>query len=90
MQQLGLLPIATLTANGGCAQKTLPRTADRDQNMHGLLPKTARCGGSYERPADTFLSGSMSDCAEKGFVRNAMQPEFSAAVRTAGLSLAVM
>ena len=69
--------------------KTLPRTADRDQNMHGLV-KTARYDGTYERPADAFLSGSMSDCAEKGFVRNAMHPESSAALRTAGLSLAVM
>ena len=34
----------------------------RDQNMHSLLPKNARCGGSYECPADTFLS----DCAVKG------------------------
>jgi hypothetical protein len=24
---------------------------------------------AYERPADAFLSGSMSDCVEKGFVR---------------------
>jgi hypothetical protein len=38
----------------------------------------ARCDGTYERPADAFLSGSMSDCAEKGFVRNAMHPESSA------------
>jgi hypothetical protein len=35
--------------------------------------------GAYERPADAFLSGSMSDCAEKGFVRNATHPEASAA-----------
>ena len=32
----------------------------------------------------------MSDCAVKGFVRNAMHPESKAAVRTAGLSLAVI
>jgi hypothetical protein len=71
----------------GC--RVLPRTADRDQNMHGLV-KTATYDGAYERPADTFLSGSMRDCAEKGFVRNAMHPESSAALRTVGLSLAVM
>ena len=50
----------------------------------------ARCDGAYERPADAFLSGSISDCAEKGFVRNAMHPEWSAAVRTAGSSFPVM
>jgi hypothetical protein len=50
----------------------------------------AKGDGAYERPADTFLSGSMSDCAVKGFVRNAMHPESKAAVRMAGLSLAVM
>jgi hypothetical protein len=71
-------------------QETLPRTANREQNMYGLLPKNVRCDGTYERPADAFLSGSMSDCAVKGFARNAMHPESKAAVRTAGLSLAVM
>jgi hypothetical protein len=44
----------------------------------------------YERPADAFLSGSISSCAENGFVRNAMHPEPSAASRTAGLSFPVM
>ena len=47
-------------------------------------------GGTYERPADAFLSGSMSDCAEKGFVRNAMHPESNATLRTAGSSFPVI
>ena len=34
---------------------------------------------SLSTPCQGFLSGSMSDCAEKGFVRNAMYPEASAA-----------
>ena len=45
---------------------------------------------AYERAADAFLSGSMSDCVEKGFVKNAMQPDATAALRTAGSSLPVM
>ena len=53
-------------------------------------PSTSECDGTYERPADACLSGSMSDCAEKGFVRNAMHPESSAALRTAGSSFPVM
>ena len=40
--------------------------------------------------ADAFLSGSISDCAEKGFVKYAMHPDFNAAARTSGLSLPVM
>jgi hypothetical protein len=32
----------------------------------------------------------MSDCLEKGFVKNAMQPDASAVLRTTGLSLPVM
>ena len=44
----------------------------------------------HERPADALLSGSISSCVENGLVRNAMHPEFSAAARTAGLSLAVI
>jgi len=50
----------------------------------------ANCDGAYERPADALLSGSMSDCAEKGLVRNAMHPEPTAALRTAGSSFPVM
>ena len=53
-------------------------------------PSTSEGDGAYERPADAFLSGSMSECVEKGFVRNAMHPESSAALRTAGSSFPVM
>jgi len=45
---------------------------------------------TYKCHADAFLSGSMSDCVEKGFVKNATQPEATAALRTAGSSLPVM
>ena len=45
---------------------------------------------TYKCPADAFLSGSMSDCIENGFVKNATQPEATAALRTAGSSLPVM
>ena len=33
------------------------------------------CDGAYERPADAFLSGSISSFVENGLVRNAMHPE---------------
>jgi hypothetical protein len=46
--------------------------------------------GPYEHPAEAFLSGSISACTENGFVRNAMHPESSAAMRTAGSSFPVM
>jgi hypothetical protein len=52
--------------------------------------KKASTSEAYERPADAFLSGSISPCAENGFVRKAMQPEASAASRTAGSSFPVM
>ena len=39
-----------------------------------------QCGEDYERPVDAFLSGSISDSAENGFVRNAMHPESNAAL----------
>jgi len=58
-------------------------------NRHADLEQGSNKQG-YERPADAFLSGSMSDCTENGFVRNAMHPEFSAALRTAGSSFPVI
>ena len=44
----------------------------------------------YADPVAAFCSGSISSCAENGFVRNAMHPEFSATLRMAGSSLPVM
>ena len=38
----------------------------------------------------TLLSGSIRSCTENGFVRNAMHPESSAALRMAGSSFPVM
>ena len=60
------------------------------RKMHVQSMQRANRDGAYERPSDAFLSGSMSDCAEKGFVRNAMHREASAALRTAGLWFPVM
>src|SRR5258705_6478730 len=69
-----------LSSNGG------HESADLELASH----QRANCDGFYERPADAFLSGSMSDCAEKGFLRNPTHPESSAALRTAGSSFPVM
>lgn len=53
------------------SQTRLPKA-----DMH-LRPWTSRqrANRAYESLADVFFSGSMSDCAEKGFVRNAIHPE---------------
>jgi hypothetical protein len=61
-----------------------------DMEVQTLEQAINESEGAYELPADAFLSGSMSDCAEKGFVRNATHPEASAALRTAGSSFPVM
>ena len=81
--------------------RSVPRDCCKSRKLHhsevpangGMRVQSmqrANCDGAYERPSDAFLSGSMSDCAEKGFVRNAMHPEASAALRMAGLLFPVM
>ena len=52
-----------------------------DMQVQTLSKKAInQCGEDYERPVDAFLSGSISDSAENGFVRNAMHPESNAAL----------
>ena len=57
----------------------------RDASMEHRFNKQ-----SHERPADALLSGFINSCTENGFVRNAIHPEFSAALRMEGSAFPVM
>jgi hypothetical protein len=43
--------------------------------MLAMVMATANRDEVYDCPADAFLSGSISSCAENGFARNATHPE---------------
>ena len=72
------LPPETDFVSPACQVRKVPTA---DMQVQTLSKKAInRCGEDYERPVDAFLSGSISDSAENGFVRNAMHPESNAAL----------